>query len=120
MDEYLAIRLWRVVRVQLLWTSCLTDGAQVFNSGNTDIEKRFIFYKPLIPLFDFGRERGEVDLSKVVLTHRALRKGANATLDLRHDDREKLPPIDAPGTEAVQGKDRVLLAEIIEKMNGLF
>lgn len=94
--------------------------SQVFNYGNTDIEKRFIFYKRLIPLLDFGRERDEVDLSKVVLTHHTLKKGAKTAIDLRDGDPEKLPPIDATGSGAVQDKDRVLLAEIIEKVNGLF
>ncbi len=94
--------------------------SQVFNYGNTEIEKRFVFYKRLIPLLDFGRERDEVDLSKVVLTHHTLRKGAKTVLDLRDGDPEKLPPIDATGSGAVQDKDRVLLAEIIEKVNGLF
>jgi len=41
--------------------------SQIFDYGNTDIEKRFIFYKRLIPLLEFGRERETVDLSKVVL-----------------------------------------------------
>jgi type I restriction enzyme R subunit len=94
--------------------------SQVFNYGNTDIEKRFIFYKRLIPLLDFGRERDDVDLSKVVLTHHTLRKGAKAALSLGEGDPEKLPPIDAAGMGAVQEKDRVLLMEIIEKVNGLF
>jgi len=40
--------------------------SQMFDYGNTDIEKRFIFYKRLIPLLEFGRERDTVDLSKVV------------------------------------------------------
>jgi type I restriction enzyme R subunit len=31
--------------------------SQIFDYGNTAIEKRFIFYKRLIPLLEFGRER---------------------------------------------------------------
>lgn len=94
--------------------------SQVFNYGNTDIEKRFIFYKRLIPLLDFGRERDEVDLSKVVLTHHTLKRNAKAALHLGEGEAEKLQPIDATGSGAVQDKHRVLLAEIIEKVNGLF
>ena len=30
--------------------------SQMFDYGNTDIEKRFLFYKRLIPLLDFGRQ----------------------------------------------------------------
>jgi len=42
--------------------------SQIFDYGNTAIEKRAIFYKRLLPLLEFGREREGVDLSKVVLT----------------------------------------------------
>ena len=41
--------------------------SQIFDYGNTDVEKRFIFYRLLIPLLDFGREREKVDLSKLVM-----------------------------------------------------
>ena len=47
--------------------------SQIFDYGNTAIEKRFMFYKRLIPLLEFGRERDTVDLSKVVLTHHTLK-----------------------------------------------
>lgn len=50
--------------------------SQVFDYGNTDVEKRFIFYKRLIPLLEFGRECDTVDLSRVVLTHHTLRSAA--------------------------------------------
>ena len=47
--------------------------SQIFDYGNTAIEKRAIFYKRLLPLLEFGREREGIDLSKVVLTHHNLR-----------------------------------------------
>ena len=47
--------------------------SQIFDYGNTAIEKRFIFYKRLLPLLEFGREREGIDLSKVILTHHNLR-----------------------------------------------
>ena len=43
--------------------------SQIFDYGNTALEKRAIFFKRLLPLLDFGREREGIDLSKVVLTH---------------------------------------------------
>jgi len=94
--------------------------SQMFDYGNTDIEKRFLFYKRLIPLLDFGRERDTVDLSKVVLTHHSLRNQGRQPLDLRHGESEKLKPMDAVGSGAIQDKDRALLNEIIEKVNSLF
>ena len=47
--------------------------SQIFDYGNTAIEKRAIFYKRLLPLLEFGREREGIDLSKVVLTHHNLK-----------------------------------------------
>ncbi|MEI6193544.1 MAG: hypothetical protein WCS42_04350 [Verrucomicrobiota bacterium] len=43
--------------------------SQIFDYGNTALEKRAIFFKRLLPLLDFGRESEGIDLSKVVLTH---------------------------------------------------
>jgi type I restriction enzyme R subunit len=43
--------------------------SQIFDYGNTAIEKRFIFFKRLLPLLEFGREREGIDLSKLILTH---------------------------------------------------
>lgn len=94
--------------------------SQIFNYGNTDIEKRFLFYKRLIPLLEFGRERDAVDLSKVVLTHHNLRNTGKRALDLKQGEAPKLPAMDEVGTGAVQDKDKVLLDEIIQKVNGLF
>jgi len=94
--------------------------SQMFDYGNTDIEKRFIFYKRLIPLLEFGRERDEVDLSKVVLTHHTLRNSGKQSLNLNADGSYKLPPMDAVGSGGVQEKQQAYLAEIIEKVNGLF
>ena len=94
--------------------------SQIFDYGNTDIEKRFLFFKRLIPLLEFGRERDTVDLSKVVLTHHTLKNRGRQPMGLNQDGTYKLPPIDAAGTGSVQEKQRVHLGEIIEKVNGLF
>jgi type I restriction enzyme, R subunit len=42
--------------------------SQIFDYGNTAIEMRSIFYKALIPLLEFDREREGIDLSKVALS----------------------------------------------------
>ena len=94
--------------------------SQMFDYGNTDIEKRFLLYKRLIPLLEFGRERDTVDLSKVVLTHHTLRSGGKQSLSLNADGTYRLPPMDAVGSGRVQEKQQANLAEIIEKVNGLF
>ncbi|MGF6180890.1 type I restriction enzyme R subunit [Massilia sp. UYP32] len=94
--------------------------SQIFDYGNTDIEKRFLFYKRLIPLLDFGRERDTVDLSKVVLTHHTLKSQGKQSMGLNADGSYRLPPIDAVGSGSVQEKQQAYLNEIIEKVNGLF
>ncbi len=94
--------------------------SQIFDYGNTDIEKRFIFYKRLIPLLDFGRERDMVDLSKVVLTHHTLKDKGQQALNLNQGDATKLLPMTDTGSGSVQEKEKALLNEIIQKVNGLF
>jgi len=94
--------------------------SQIFDYGNTDIEKRFLFYKRLIPLLEFGRERDTVDLSKVTLTHHSLRNTGRQPLILGHGETPKLAPMDAVGSGAVQDKEKAFLDEIIQKVNGLF
>ena len=94
---------------------------QVFDYGNTAIEKRAIFFKRLLPLLDFGREREGVDLSKVVLTHHRLKDQGARSLAL-HDmvSEYKLHPLTETGAGAVQDKQKLLLSEIVAKVNDLF
>ncbi|MCK6426646.1 MAG: DEAD/DEAH box helicase family protein [Burkholderiaceae bacterium] len=94
--------------------------SQIFDYGNTDIEKRFLFFKRLLPLLDFGRERDTVDLSKVVLTHHTLKDHGKQPMALNQDGRYRLPPMDAVGSGSVQEKQQAYLVEIIQKVNGLF
>ena len=92
--------------------------SQIFDYGNTAIEKRAIFFRRLLPLLEFGREREGVDLSKVVLTHHKLKNQGKRTLPLGVG--EPLPPLTDPGSGQLQEKEKALLAEIIEKVNTLF
>ena len=56
----------------------------------------------------------------MVLTHHTLRSGGRQTLGLNADGSYKLPPMEAVGSGGVQDKQQAYLAEIIEKVNGLF
>jgi len=94
--------------------------SQIFDYGNTAIEKRSIFFKVLVPLLDFGREREGIDLSKVVLTHHNLKNKGKAAMPLGEGDRPKLEPITEVGGGMVQEKMKALLSEIIQKVNELF
>src|SRR5690606_15481015 len=67
--------------------------SQIFDYGNTDIEKRAIFFRRLLPLLDFGREREGIDLSKVVLTHHTLKDRGRQPMILADGERPKLDPI---------------------------
>jgi hypothetical protein len=64
--------------------------SQIFDYGNTDIEKRAIFFKKLLPLLEFGREREGIDLSKVVLTHHHLKNLGKRSLPLGEGEIPKL------------------------------
>jgi type I restriction enzyme, R subunit len=94
--------------------------SQVINYGNTDIEKRAIFYKHLERLLKFGRERDELDLSNLVLTHHSLNKKPDPKLLLDEGDLPLIPPLSDAGSGTVQDKQKAMLAEIIAKVNDLF
>ncbi|WP_026096341.1 type I restriction endonuclease subunit R [Ideonella sp. B508-1] len=99
--------------------------SQMFDYGNSAIEKRAIFFKRLLPLLDFGREREGVDLSKVTLTHHRLKDRGLQRLVLGEEepdarDEYKLQPMTAPGTGQIQDKEKIRLSEIVQKVNDLF
>jgi type I restriction enzyme, R subunit len=94
--------------------------SQIFDYGNTAVEKRFIFYRRLSPLLEFGREREGIDLSKVLLTHHSLRDQGKRQLPMSGGEAPKLAPISEAGSGSVQEKEKARLAEIITKVNDLF
>jgi type I restriction enzyme R subunit len=93
--------------------------SQIFDYGNSAVEKRFIFYRRLIPLLEFGREREGIDLSKVMLTHHNL-KELGQLLPLQGQDAPKLRGFDEAGSGSIHEKEKARLAEIISKVNDLF
>ncbi len=94
--------------------------SQIFDYGNTDIEKRSIFYRLLLPLLEFGREREVLDFSKAVLTHHKLKQIAKQPLALGGGEYPQLQPMTDTGSGQVQGPQRAFLYEIIAKVNELF
>ncbi|MEZ6033558.1 MAG: type I restriction endonuclease [Planctomycetaceae bacterium] len=94
--------------------------SQIFDYGNTEFEKRYIFFKHLHRLLEFGREREGVDLSQVVLTHHNLKNQGKQAMKLVDGEYPKLAPITEVGTGSVQEKEKAYLNEIIEKVNDLF
>lgn len=94
--------------------------SQIFDYGNTELEKRAIFYKHLGRLLSFGLERESVDLSQVVLTHHNLKNLGKQTMKLPGADYPTLNPLTEAGSGQVQEKQKALLTEIIAKLNDLF
>jgi type I restriction enzyme R subunit len=94
--------------------------SQIFDYGNTAIEKRAIFFKRLLPLLEFGREREGVDLSKVTLTHHKLKDQGKRNLALVNGEYPKLVPLTEPGSGEVREQEKIYLALIIAKVNDLF
>jgi type I restriction enzyme, R subunit len=94
--------------------------SQIFDYGNTAIESRYIFYKRLLPLLEFGREREDIDLSKVMLTHHTLKNKGKQPMVLGDGEQPKLLPLTETGSGSVQEKEKALLTEIISKVNDLF
>lgn len=92
--------------------------SQIFDYGSTAVEKRSIFYRRLVPLLKFGRERQGVDLSEVKLTHHKITSKGKRRIAPAGGP--KLPPVTAPGTGGLRDEDKVRLLEIIEKLNDLF
>jgi len=94
--------------------------SQIFDYGSTAVEKRAMFYKRLLPLLEFGREREGIDLSKVVLTHHHLKSQGKAAMVLTEGEAIKLAPITEAGSGGVREKQTAHMAELIDKLNDLF
>lgn len=94
--------------------------AQIFDYGNTDIEKRSIFFRLLHPLLNYGREREGVDLSALKLTAYTIKSLGDPTLKLAAGNPVQIEPTTDVGAGQVQDKTKVALAELIERVNDLF
>ena len=94
---------------------------QMFDYGNTDFEKLYLFAKMLLPLLDYGREREGVDLSALKLTHHRMRDLGQQRLNLNGaGDTPALQPVTETGSGQVQDKHKLRLDQIIAAINDLF
>lgn len=94
--------------------------SQIFDYGNTDVEKRAIFFRLLHPLLTYGREREGVDLSALKLTAYTIKSIGDPTLNLGAGDPVKIDPTSEGGSGEVQDRAKIALAELIAKVNDLF
>jgi type I restriction enzyme R subunit len=78
-----------------------------------------MFYKQVLRLLDFERERSSIDLSQVVLTHHSVKERGTRDLALTGGG-AKLDPMSAAGTGIVREKESAYLSEIIARLNELF
>lgn len=94
--------------------------SQIFDYGNTDFEKRHIFFKYLLRLLKFGREREGVDLSQVVLTHHGLKNKGRQKMKLKGGTYPELSPLTEAGSGMIREEKKAYLTVIIERVNELF
>ncbi len=94
--------------------------SQIIDYGNTEIEKRSIFYRRLLPLLTFGRERPGIDLTGLKLTHHALRDRGQHDLQFGVGETPKLKGMAEVGSGGLYEKEKARLDEIIAKLNDLF
>lgn len=96
--------------------------SQIIDYGDSDLEKRSIFFKHLIPLIAEEARHDEIDLSVVLMTHYNLRDLGKRGLGLgeHHDDDTVLKPMTGVGSRVPQDPKQALLSEIVGKMNDLF
>jgi type I restriction enzyme R subunit len=94
--------------------------SQIFDYGNTALEKRSIFYKQVLRLLVFGREREGIDLSNVRFTHHTLKDQGKRPMPLIAGENPRLEPISEAGGGSVQEKQKARLSEIIQRVNDLF
>ena len=77
-----------------------------------------MFFKVLLQQLDLERDRNEIDLSNVELTHYRLGKEIAQTMII--DESKPIPPITASGTGHVNDPERAKLSEIVERLNEIF
>jgi type I restriction enzyme R subunit len=93
--------------------------SQIYDYGQTAVEKRAMFYKHVLRLLDFERERSSIDLSQVVLTRHSVKERGTRDLALSGGG-PKLDSMSAAGTGMVREKETAYLSEIIATLNELY
>jgi len=94
--------------------------SQIFDYANTDFEKRAIFFRYLVRLLKFGREREGIDLSQITLTHHRLKRLDPQAMPLSDKDTPKLKPVTEAGSGQLRETPTAYLSELIEKLNKIF
>ena len=95
--------------------------AQIFDYGDTDLEKRNVFYRHLQPWLKVENAGTPLDLAAVELTHYRLQDLGQRAVKLEEAQEEyKLTPLGEVGSASPHDPEMAPLAEIIGQMNELF
>lgn len=95
--------------------------SQIVYFGDTDLEKRAIFLKHLLPLLRSLRRKDDIDLSEVKLTHYKLSDKGKQDIALAAGSEDgKLKPLTDLGSGKPHDPEQVLLAQVVSQMNDLF
>ncbi|MFO1206334.1 MAG: type I restriction endonuclease [Burkholderiales bacterium] len=95
--------------------------AQIYDYGDTDLEKRYVFYRHLLPWLRPDRERDAVDLKDLHLTHYRVKGGETTTLKLgERESVYELPVVTDLGTAEARDEEKAKLSELVRRINDLF
>ncbi len=96
--------------------------SQLIDYGDTELEKRSVFYRHLIPWLSETTEPEPIDLSQVKMTHYRLNALIERQLKLGDapDNETSLTPVKDVGSGTSHEPEEGLLSEIISHLNALF
>jgi len=94
--------------------------SQIIDFGDTDVEKHAVFFRLLIPHLRVGSGSERVDLSDVELAHIKQKETGKHSIDLAEGEVVPLMPTTAAGSKASRDPRKVLLDELIERLNKQF
>lgn len=94
--------------------------SQIVNYGDTELEKRSVFYRHLIPWLKSENQNEPIDLSNVGLTHYRLQDLGKRQIQLKGGEETKLKPLTEIGTGTARDREQARLSELIAQMNSLF
>ncbi len=93
--------------------------SQVVDFGSTDLERLAVFLRQLAAVIETDRLSSDVDVSDLVLAHVKHTPGAEVSLSLGGAD-VPLPAISPGGGSSRIDVEKVLLADVVAKINDLF
>jgi type I restriction enzyme R subunit len=94
--------------------------SQIINYGDTELERRSIFFRLLARRIQTGPQADPIDISDVSLVRVRQRVGQAGDLPLGKGDPVKLKPITGVGTGTQRDRKLGKLAEVVARLNELF